>query len=78
MRSYTAAAKFISTVTDNFTDENGTARGTINEVHTLKVRLEANRTMTAMWMNHETMEITKVPNAKTADVRALYSQILAD
>ena len=77
MRTYNASAKFLATVTDDFTDSCGTARGMVNEMHTLKVRLEADRTVTAVWMNHETMTITKVPNARTADVRSLYAQILA-
>lgn len=71
MRSYTASAKFIASIATEYTDSCGTARGMISDRYTIKVRIEANQTMTAMLMDHETMKIQKIRNAKTADVRAL-------
>lgn len=73
MRTYNAAAKFIASITDDFTNENGTARGTLQDTrYTLKVIMNVDgRTVTALLMDAKTRKITKVQDAKTADVRAL-------
>lgn len=73
MRSFNASSKFIASVTEDFDNSCGTARGTINGRFVLKARIEADQTMTAMLMDHDTMKIDKVRNACTADVRALYA-----
>ena len=78
MRSYNASAKFIASVTDNFDNSCGTARGTINDRYVLKAILEADLTMTAMLMDHRTLKINKVKNAKTADVRELAALATGD
>lgn len=73
MSTYNAAAKFIESITDDFTNENGTARGTLQDTrYTLKVIMNVDgRTVTALLMDTKTRKITKVKDAKTADVRAL-------
>lgn len=70
-RTYDAAAKYIETVTEDFTNFCGTARGMLTEMKALKVTLEADGSCTARVMNFETMKIDTVENAKAADVRKL-------
>lgn len=73
MRTYNAAAKFIESISEDFTDEYGIARGTLNEGrYSLKVQMNVDRrTVTAILFDYKTRKITKVHNAKTADVRTL-------
>lgn len=73
MRTYNAAAKFIESIADEFTNEYGTARGTLNEGrYSIKVQMNVDgRTVTAILFDYKTRKITKVHNAKTADFRAL-------
>lgn len=73
MRTYNAAAKFIESISDEFTDEYGVARGTLNdERYALKACMNVDgRTVTAILFDYKTRKITKVPNAKAADFRAL-------
>lgn len=73
MRTYNAAAKFIESIADDFTNDYGIARGTLNdERYSLKVQMNVDgRTVTAILFDYKTRKITKVPNAKTADVRNL-------
>lgn len=73
MRTYNAAAKFIESIADDFTNDYGTARGTLNdERYALKACMNVDaRTVTAILFDYKTRKITKIQNAKAADFRAL-------
>lgn len=73
MRTYNAAAKFIESISEDFTNDYGTARGTLNDGrYSLKAVLGLDsHAVTAMLFDFGTMKLTQINNAKTADFRTL-------
>lgn len=73
MRTYNAAAKFIESITEEFTNNYGTARGTLQDSrYALKACMNVDaRTVTAILFDYKTRKVTKIQNAKAADFRAL-------